>query len=124
MKTEEDIAKLEKLIGQLQGLHSEISVLSKKSPNDAVNPFKVKLINKVLTAGNEILVDSYKPFADFDLFELEDVPSNSDVTLIVAQYVEAAESFRSANIKHNGVHWAYTIDGNITDFRTNPPTRK
>lgn len=124
MKTEEDIEKLEKLIGQLQGLHNEITILSKKSPNDAVNPFKLKLINKVLTAGNEVLIESYKPFDDFNLFELDDVPSNSDVTLVIAQYIEAAETYRSAHIKISGGSWAYILNGKSTTHRTNPPTRK
>ena len=41
MKDQSEIESLEKLIGQLQGLHSEISLLAKKSPNDAVNSFKL-----------------------------------------------------------------------------------
>ncbi len=55
LETEADVEKLEKLIRQLHGLHSEISLLAKKSPNDAVNAFKLKLINKVLQAANEVL---------------------------------------------------------------------
>jgi hypothetical protein len=33
------IDQLEKLLGQLRGLHVEVSALSKKSPNDGVNEF-------------------------------------------------------------------------------------
>ncbi len=43
MKTKEDVDKLEKVIGQLNGLHAEVSQLAKKSPNDGVNAFKLKL---------------------------------------------------------------------------------
>ena len=53
MNTKEDVENLEKLIGQLNGLHSEISQLAKKSPNDGLNIFKLKLVNKVLSSGNE-----------------------------------------------------------------------
>jgi hypothetical protein len=37
MKTKDDVENLEKLIGQLSGLHAEIFQLAKKSPNDGLN---------------------------------------------------------------------------------------
>ncbi|MGB7045863.1 MAG: hypothetical protein WBD65_13440, partial [Methylocella sp.] len=80
MKTKEDVEALERLIGQLQGLHAEISQLARKAPNDAVNAFKLKLINKVITAGNVVLGENYRPFTEFDEFDADDVPTNSDVT--------------------------------------------
>jgi hypothetical protein len=43
LETNEDVERLEKLIGQLQGIYAEIGALAKKSPNDAVNPFKLNL---------------------------------------------------------------------------------
>ena len=55
MKTNEDVENLEKLTGQLSSLHDEVTALTKKSPSDAVNAFKLKLINKVLELGNQIL---------------------------------------------------------------------
>jgi hypothetical protein len=61
MKTKTDIENLEKLVGQLQGLHAELTSLSKKAPNDAVNPFKLKLINKVIETGNKVLGGSLSP---------------------------------------------------------------
>jgi hypothetical protein len=51
MKEKSDIERLEKLIGQLQGLHAELTSLAKKSPNDAVNSFKLRLINRVIENG-------------------------------------------------------------------------
>jgi hypothetical protein len=56
MKTKEDVESLEKLIEQLQGLHVEITQLVKKSPNDALNLFKLRLVNKVLARANNILM--------------------------------------------------------------------
>ena len=47
MKTLKEVEVLEKLIGQLKGLHAEISQLARKSPNDGLNPFKLKLITKL-----------------------------------------------------------------------------
>jgi hypothetical protein len=46
--TVEQVEKLERLIGLLDGVHSELSALAKKSPVDGVNKFKLKLINDVV----------------------------------------------------------------------------
>ena len=62
METEDDVFNLEKLIVQLDGLHTELSQLTKKSPNDGLNLFKLKLVNKVLGSGNQVLTGNYKPF--------------------------------------------------------------
>ena len=98
MKTKEDVENLEKLIGQLQGLHSEISQLAKKSPNDGLKLFKLKLVNKILKSGNDILTGRYVPFDDFRQFDEDQLPTNSDVTMILSQYMEQAERFRSDNM--------------------------
>lgn len=64
METKEDIATLKKTIGQLRTAHGEVSLLSKKAPNDAVNVFKLRLINSIIVVANGLLGDSYKPLAD------------------------------------------------------------
>lgn len=123
MKTKEDIEILEKLIGQLSSLHAEMTALAKKSPNDAVNAFKLKLINKVIEYGNEILGESYRPFPDFVSFDSDDVPSNSDVGLVVGQYIEEAERYRSDNVVMSAGYWCYKIADKGNDIRAAPPSR-
>ncbi|AUQ63189.1 hypothetical protein [Phaeobacter inhibens] len=122
MKSEQDIENLEKLIGQLKALHTEISVLSKKSPSDAVNTFKLKLINKSLAFGNEVLGASYKPFDDFEAFDSDDMPSNSDVTMVLAQYLEEAERYRSDNVTMSSGWYYYKLNGERSAIRSAPPT--
>ena len=123
MESEEHVEILERLVGQLQGLHAEITQLAKKSPNDAVNAFKLTLINKVIEAGNAVLGERYRPFADFEKFDIDEVPTNSDVTLILSQYMEQAERFRSDNIQPYGGTWFYTVNGTTSGIRTAPPSR-
>lgn len=123
MKTNEDVENLEKLIGQLQGLHSEISQLAKKSPNDGLNVFKLKLVNKALQSGNEVLAGRYIPFDDFRQFEESDLPTNSDVTMILAQYMEQAERFRSDHMIWHLAKWRYVINGVTSDIEGKAPTR-
>ena len=124
METNEEIEMLEKLVGQLQGLHSEIGTLAKKSPNDAVNPFKLKLVNKILEMGNVVLGKKYKPFDEFDLFDSDDAPTTSDVTMVMAQYIEEAERFRSDNVVQDEAgRWFYAVAGDIGTIQSSPPTR-
>ncbi len=123
METREDVERLEKLVGQLQGHYTEIGTLAKKSPNDAVNPFKLKLVNKVLEMGNAVLGSKYRPFEEFEQFDSDDTPSTSDVTMVVSQYMEEAERFRSDNVKSDYGTWYYVIDGEISDIKSGPPSK-
>lgn len=119
-----DVDELEKLIGQLNSIHTEISALSKKSPNDAVNSFKIKFINTTLSSCNKLLGEKYKPLDEFDVFDVDDVPSNSDVTFIVAQYAEALEKYRSDNIKNNGFgSWYYVLEDSEEKIQTAKPVK-
>jgi hypothetical protein len=61
----DDIERLEKVTGKLDGLHREISLLAKKSSNDGLNPFKLKLVNGALASANEILGEEHQPVEGF-----------------------------------------------------------
>ena len=50
-----DVDKFEKLWSQLSGTYEEITLLSKKSPNDALNKFKLKFVNKLIAQSNDFL---------------------------------------------------------------------
>lgn len=121
MISKAEVDELEALIGQLFSLHNEMTCLTKKSSTDAVNTFKLKLINKTLSRCNTLLGDVYKPFDDFAAFDIDDVPSNSDVTLMIGQYQEAVEHFRSKHIilKHGA--WYYVLPEDESAIRTSPP---
>ncbi len=107
----EDVDTFEKLKGQLDGLYQEMSVLSKKSPNDAVNKFKIQLINLTLADCNRLLGKTYLPFPSFTEFSSDDLPSNSDVSFILAQYLECAEKFRADHIVNVRYHeWFWLTD--------------
>jgi hypothetical protein len=123
MKDRSEVENLEKLIGQLQGLHSEITLLAKKSPNDAVNTFKLGLINRVIKTGNDVLGPNYLPFDDFVGFNSDDIPSTSDVALVLAQYMEEAERCRSDNVKFQQGRWFYVVNGEASDIRSGAPSK-
>ena len=123
MKSKDDIEKLEKLIGQLQSLHAEISQLAKKSPNDGLNVFKLKFVNVVLKAANELLTAGYLPFEGFSQFEEDSLPTNSDVTMILAQYMDQTERYRSAQMTTAGAGYVYLINGKPSEIQGRSPTR-
>ena len=123
MKSEAEIESLEKLIGQLDGLHSEISQLAKKSPNDGLNKFKLRLVNKVLESGNEILGERYRPFKDFNQFDDDELPTNSDVAMILAQYIEQTQRFRSDHVVNYLHKWQYVVKGKPSGVAARMPTQ-
>ena len=118
----DDIERLEKVTGKLDGLHREISLLAKKSSNDGLNPFKLKLVNGALASANEILGEEHQPVEGFSQFDADDVPSNSDATVVLAIYLEELERYRSDLLKFSsGIHWYEFEDG--TKLRAAPPKR-
>lgn len=123
MKKREDIESFEKVQAQLHGLYDEIVIFSKKSPDSVTNKFKLKFINLVLTDTNKILDTKNKPFADFDIFDEDLLPTNSDVVMILSQYINCLEKFRSEHIKHYGTQWYWVINGEQSDIRTSSPKK-
>ncbi len=128
MKSEE-IEKFEKIYGQFEGLHKEIGMLSKKSPNDAINKFKLSFINKLLVEAHLVLDEKQRPFKKFDGFDEDQLPTNSDITMIFEQYLYCFEKLRSDNIKHTRTYngdkyiekWVWLVDGVASEIQTAPP---
>jgi len=105
----------EKLSGQLLSIYEEISLLSKKNPNDAVNKFKLKFVNKLVSQSNDYLAKRYRPFDDFDKFDEDDIPQNSDVAFIISQYLQCFEKQRADNVViRNGI-WYWRVEGGEND---------
>lgn len=48
---------------------------------------KLKYVNKTLEAANDVLGDD-KPYDDFEKFSEEDLPTNSDVLMILSLYLD------------------------------------
>lgn len=84
------------VLPQIESLLEEIRELSKKKPDDAVNKFKLGFINEKLDEANEILGGDGRPLKTFERFEVDSLPSNSDVVLILSQYQGALKRWKSA----------------------------
>jgi hypothetical protein len=121
MDRKEDIWEFEKLEQQLHSFLSEISELSKKKPSDALNKFKLKFINVTVAKLNGLLAD-YKPFEDFDQFEADLLPNNSDVVVILSQYAAASHRFRIDNSDTDDAgDWCWVVRGKVTDIPAGDP---
>ena len=89
----------DKIEDQIKGMYDEIGLLSKKKPDGPINKFKLKFINKIISEANNLLGEDYVPFEDFSEFEGDDLPSASDVVLMLAQYLKSMDKFRFDNTK-------------------------
>lgn len=118
-----NVNAFEKVQAQLQGLFDEVGTLSKKKPDDAINKFKLKIINPILTEANKLLTEDYKPFSDFEQFDEESLPTNSDTVMILSQYLSCLEKLRADNITVHGAIWFWMENGIRTDIRTAPPKK-
>lgn len=119
----EEIEIFEKTHAQLLGFYEETAVLVKKNPNDQMSKFKLQLINKVLTTANEI-VANIKPFEDFNQFDIDgDIPFNSDVAMILGQYIKCFELIKKDNTHKDFGKWYWDEDGDKkkSTIRTSAP---
>lgn len=74
------------------GLYDEMKDFAKKSANEALNEFKIKSLNRVLSPLKELMKD--QPTALFlDVLDETSLPTNSDVVIILSQYLTAMQNF-------------------------------
>ena len=74
------------------GLYDEMKDFAKKSSNETLNEFKIKSLNRVLSPLRELMKD--QPTALFlDVLDESSLPTNSDVVIILSQYLTAMQKF-------------------------------
>ena len=116
MKSKKEIEGFVKLIPQLKRLLKEFSELSKKKPNDAINKFKLGFANTLLRMANSILDDAHRPFEDFDEFDEDKLPTNSDVVVVLSQYSECMKMFLFKNIRQDNAYDSkWVIGGKLSN---------
>lgn len=89
--------EFDKLEDQLTYMYLEIGKLSSKKSDGIINSFKLKIINALLQNANELFETGKLPIAKFALFQDEDLPSYSDITFLLTQYLEKLDYFRFQN---------------------------
>jgi hypothetical protein len=100
------IDDIRSVIASLDGLQSELGAAAKRKSTEPVTNFQLRLINLVLAKANALL-GANKPIGDFEKFEPDDIPTVSDVSMVVAQYVESFEKIRCENIEKMFGNWVW-----------------
>ncbi|WP_187262949.1 hypothetical protein [Pontibacter beigongshangensis] len=94
LPTNAQIVKFQMLNELADSIYTEMKEFAKKKPDDPLNKFKVKNINRVLSQLKEFLKD--EPTIDFlDHLDDESLPSNSDAILIIGQFKASMDNFRN-----------------------------
>jgi len=102
LPTEENIEDYGLLKGMLYSQKKEFDLLSKKKADGQLNPMKIKMANRVLEPLKELLKNE-KTYKFLDTLSEDEIPTNSDVVLIISQYEKAIHDFK---IRHySDYHW-------------------
>jgi hypothetical protein len=116
-----DVNFFERVKAQLGQLQNEVSVLSKSKPDNPINKFKLGFINEKLAEANTILTGEFTPFKDFTIFDVDNLPTNSDVVMILSQYLDCLEAWRCASIHESSFNWYWNVPGE--EIETHEPSR-
>jgi hypothetical protein len=94
LPSEADISQFKMLSELVDAVYIEMKELSKKKPDDLLNKFKVKSVNRVIEKLKVLLMS--EPTVEFlDVLDEESLPSNSDSVLIISQHIAALKQFKS-----------------------------
>jgi len=92
----------------LTAMFEEFKELSKKKPDGAVSKSKIKIVNRLLDKCREVLKDEIS-INYLDLLDEDEVPQNSDVVLMLSQYVAAMHQFHTAYFGWNGTDHTWFV---------------
>lgn len=99
------VLEFERAEVQLESFYDEISILSKKKPDEVVNKFKLTFINQTVTKVNALLGDSYRPFLDFQTFDEVTLPTTSDVVMMLSQYLASMDRYRRDHTYYDDIEF-------------------
>ena len=116
-----DVQLFEKVSEQLKKLRDDFGTLAKPKPDAPLNVLKVGFVNEKLAEANRLLKGPHKPFEKFEQFDTDALPSNSDVQLVLSQYLACLEGWRSANVVKRGYDWVWDLEDE--DVEASSPSR-
>ena len=94
LPTEQNIKDYKLLKDMLHSQRKEFDLLSKKKADGQLNPMKIKMANRVLEPLKELFKHE-KSHKFLDTLNEDEMPTYSDVALIISQYETAIKEFRS-----------------------------
>jgi hypothetical protein len=99
----------------LEAMYAEFKEFSRKKPDGAVSKAKIKVVNRRLEKCRTVLQDEL--FIEYlNPPDEDDVPQNSDVVLMLSQYVAAMKQFRSSYYRRDGgIDYRWAIEDGDED---------
>jgi len=95
IKTQQDAENFYEMTQQLNKLYQEIAILSAKKHDATVNQFKIRILNRWIGLASELMPIKYHPIEGFAIFDASEVPTYSDVLVVITQYTGALDRFYS-----------------------------
>lgn len=93
LPTQEQVEEFKMLVQLLDSIYFEMKEFSKKKPDEPLNKFKVKNVNRVLEPVKDIL--SLEPTNIFlDILDDDSLPTNSDAILVIGQFQASMKRFQ------------------------------
>lgn len=92
----------------LQSMYDEFKELSKKKPEAALGKSKVKIVNRLLEGVRDVLTGEAS-MGFLDMLDEDDIPQNSDVVLMLSQYVAAMNAFKDRYYGYNGKEYTWFV---------------
>jgi hypothetical protein len=115
LPSEAEVNKFEMLEKLLVSIYEEMKEFSKKEPDEPLDKFKVKNINRVLEKIKEIMKN--EPTNEFlDLLDEDSLPSNSDCILTIGQFNASMARFRSKYFGWTGISSEWSTRENPNEF--------
>lgn len=96
--TEKNIEDYRLLKEMLQAQKLEFDLLSKKKLDGQLNKMKIRMVNRVLEPLKKLL-ENEPSFEFLDILDEVELPTNSDVVLIISQYEAALIEFKKQYYK-------------------------
>ncbi len=90
--SEKNVDEFKLLSEMLKSQKIEFDLLSKKKADGALNKMKIKMTNRVLEPLKSLLTNE-ESHNFLDILDEENLPTNSDVVLILSQYEAAISKF-------------------------------
>ncbi len=98
--TQRDVDTYLMLQPLLAAIYHEMQELSKKKPDSLLNAYKVKAINRILIPLKQLMKED-DVFAFLDVLDDNVLPSNSDMVLILSQYIKATTMYVDLHQSYN-----------------------
>lgn len=117
---ENQAIRFDKIENRLNSIYAEIDKLSKKKPDSAINTYKLRLINNLFQEANILFEEGNFDIEKFHLFDDGELPTYSDVIIVLTQYIQVLDYFRFRNtgLKYGSIHWHLDDDKTLKTKRS------